>query len=94
MAVCSGRYDWRLSDGCLRGGGRAVRCHDPLRRVACGAVADVVRRPLYNMEPADADAYFGTVLRDAARGIWPARSQELKTYFLFLGSGTRWRSAR
>ncbi len=32
-----------------------------------------------------ADAYFGTVLRDAAQGTRLARSQAaLKTYFLFL----------
>jgi integrase/recombinase XerD len=40
--------------------------------------------PLWNMEPADADAYFGRVLRDAAKGTRLARSQALKTYFLFL----------
>jgi integrase/recombinase XerD len=45
--------------------------------------------PLSDMEPADADVYFGTVLRDAARGTRVARSQGLKTYFLFQGSGTR-----
>ena len=39
--------------------------------------------PLWDMEPADADAYFGTVLRDAAKGTRLARSQALKTYFLF-----------
>ena len=36
------------------------------------------------MEPADADAYFGKVLRDAAKGTRLARSQALKTYFLFV----------
>src|ERR1700758_2640215 len=41
-------------------------------------------RPLWDMEPADADAYFGAVLRDAAKGTRLARSQALKTYFLFL----------
>ena len=41
-------------------------------------------RPLWDMEPADADAYFGTVLRDAAKGTRLARSQALKTYFLFV----------
>jgi site-specific recombinase XerD len=41
-------------------------------------------RPLWEMEPADADAYFGTVLRDAAKGTRLARSQALRTYFLFL----------
>ena len=35
-------------------------------------------------EPADADAYFGQVLRGAARGTRLARAQALKTYFLFL----------
>ena len=41
-------------------------------------------RPLWDMEPADADAYFGTVLRGAAKGTRPARAQALRTYFLFL----------
>ena len=41
-------------------------------------------RPLWDMEPADADMYFGKVLRDAAKGTRLARSQALKTYFLFL----------
>jgi integrase/recombinase XerD len=36
------------------------------------------------MEPADADAYFGRVLRDAAKGTRLARSQALRTYFLFV----------
>ena len=40
--------------------------------------------PLWDMEPADADAYFGTVLRDAAKGTRLGRSQALRTYFLFL----------
>jgi integrase/recombinase XerD len=41
-------------------------------------------RPLWEMEPADADAYFGSVLRDAAKGTRLARSQALKAYFLFV----------
>ena len=41
-------------------------------------------RPLQDMVPADADAYFGTVLRDAAKGTRLGRSQALRTYFLFL----------
>jgi site-specific recombinase XerD len=41
-------------------------------------------RPLWEMEPADADAYFGKVLRSAAKGTRLGRSQALKTYFLFL----------
>ena len=40
--------------------------------------------PLWAMQPADADAYFGQVLRGAARGTRLARAQALKTYFLFL----------
>ncbi len=40
--------------------------------------------PLWDMQPADADAYFGTVLRDAAKGTRLARSQALRTYFLFV----------
>ena len=41
-------------------------------------------RPLWEMEPADADRYFGTVLRGVAEGTRLGRSQALKTYFLFL----------
>jgi integrase/recombinase XerD len=41
-------------------------------------------RPLWEMEPADADAYFGTVLRSAAKGTRQARSRALRVYFLFL----------
>jgi hypothetical protein len=41
-------------------------------------------RPLWDMEPADADEYFGKVLRGAARGTRLCRAQALRTYFLFL----------
>ncbi|WP_207757733.1 tyrosine-type recombinase/integrase [Nonomuraea cypriaca] len=41
-------------------------------------------RPLWEMEPADADVYFGKVLRGAARGTRLSRAQAIKTYFLFL----------
>jgi integrase len=41
-------------------------------------------RPLWDMEPPDADAYFGKVLRDTAKGTRLSRAQALKTYFLFL----------
>ena len=41
-------------------------------------------RALWTMQPADADAYFGQVLRGAAGGTRLARAQALKTYFLFL----------
>jgi len=41
-------------------------------------------RPLWEMEPADADACFGKVLRGAARGTRLSRAQALKTYFVFV----------
>jgi site-specific recombinase XerD len=41
-------------------------------------------RPLWDMEPADADVYFGKVLRDTARGTRLSRAQALKTFYLFL----------
>ncbi len=41
-------------------------------------------RPLWDMEPADADEYFGKVLRSTAKGTRLSRAQALKTYFLFL----------
>jgi hypothetical protein len=36
------------------------------------------------MDPADADVYFGKVLRDTAKGTRLSRAQALKTYFLLL----------
>ncbi|WP_405775913.1 hypothetical protein [Streptomyces sp. NBC_01538] len=41
-------------------------------------------RPLWGMELADADTYFGKVLRNSPSGTRLARSQALTTYFLFL----------
>ncbi|MFI5851609.1 tyrosine-type recombinase/integrase [Micromonospora chalcea] len=41
-------------------------------------------RPLWEMEPTDADAYFGRVLRGATSGTRLARAQALTTYFAFL----------
>lgn len=41
-------------------------------------------RPLWEMEPADADAYFGRVLRGGAKGTRLARAQALTTFFAFL----------
>jgi integrase len=41
-------------------------------------------RPLWEMEPTDADAYFGRVLRSAASGTRRSRAQTLVTYFQFL----------
>jgi site-specific recombinase XerD len=41
-------------------------------------------RPLWEMRPADADEYFGKVLRASAKGTRLSRAQALKTYFLFL----------
>ncbi|MGB6225182.1 MAG: hypothetical protein WBF76_07445, partial [Pseudonocardiaceae bacterium] len=42
-------------------------------------------RPLWDMAPGDADAYFGEVLRAAPSGTRLARAQALKTYFEFVG---------
>jgi hypothetical protein len=36
------------------------------------------------MEPADADAYFGRVLRGSAKGTRLARAQALAAFFAFL----------
>jgi site-specific recombinase XerD len=41
-------------------------------------------RPLWEMEPVDADAYFGTVLRSAPPNTRLARAQAIKTYFEFV----------
>ncbi len=41
-------------------------------------------RPLWEMEPPDADVYFGKVLRSMAKGTRLSRAQALKTFFLFL----------
>ena len=41
-------------------------------------------RPLREMRPADADEYFGKVMRAAARNTRLSRAQALKTYFAFL----------
>ncbi len=41
-------------------------------------------RPLWEMQPSDADAYFGRVLRGAAPGTRLSRAQAVKTYFVFL----------
>jgi integrase len=41
-------------------------------------------RALWEMQPADADAYFGRVLRGAPSGTRLARSQALRTYFEFV----------
>jgi site-specific recombinase XerD len=41
-------------------------------------------RPLWELEPADADVYFGRVLRSAASGTRRARAQALAIYYQFL----------
>jgi len=41
-------------------------------------------RKLWDMEPPDADEYFGKVLRGTAKGTRLSRAQALRTYFLFL----------
>ncbi|MFF8841455.1 hypothetical protein ACF08N_01815 [Streptomyces sp. NPDC015127] len=40
--------------------------------------------PLWEMEPPDADMYFGKVLRSSQSGTRLGRSQALTTWFLFL----------
>lgn len=47
-------------------------------------VRDWLGRPLWDMEPADADGYFGKVLRGAPSGTRLFRAQSLRTYFEFL----------
>ena len=47
-------------------------------------VRDWFGRPLWEMDPADADAYFGTVLRGAPSGTRLARAAALSVYFEFL----------
>ena len=47
-------------------------------------VRDWFGRPLWEMQPADADAYFGTVLRGAPSGTRLARAAALSVYFEFL----------
>jgi integrase/recombinase XerD len=49
-----------------------------------GQVRAWLGRPMWEMEPADADAYFGKALRSAAKGTRRGRAQALKTYFQFL----------
>ena len=41
-------------------------------------------RPLWEMQPADADDYFGRVLRDSAKGTRLGRPAALSVYFTFL----------
>lgn len=41
-------------------------------------------KPLWDMEPSDADTYFGKALRGAAKGTRLARAGALTTYFQFL----------
>jgi hypothetical protein len=45
-------------------------------------------RALWELEPPDADVYFGKVLRETAKGTRLSRAQALKTFFLFR---TSWR---
>ena len=41
-------------------------------------------RPLWEMEPSDADRYFGKVLHTNAKGTRLSRAQALRTFFVFL----------
>lgn len=47
-------------------------------------IRDWFGRPLWEMEPRDADRYFGAVLRDGSASTRAARAQVLVTYFEFL----------
>ncbi len=47
-------------------------------------IRDWFGRPLWEMEPADADAYFGKVLRDAAASTRTGRAAALSVFFEFL----------
>jgi len=47
-------------------------------------IRDWVGRPLWEMQPADAHAYFGKVLRDARPSTRAGRSAALTVYFQFL----------
>jgi integrase/recombinase XerD len=49
-------------------------------------------RPLWEMQPADTDAYFGKALRGPARGTRLSRAQALKTFSCSRSCGTRRRS--
>ena len=50
-------------------------------------------RPLWDMEPADADAYFGKVLRDARPSTRTGRAAALTVYFQFPGAAAQDRAA-
>lgn len=47
-------------------------------------IRDWFGRPLWEMEPADADVYFGKVLRDAKPSTRTGRAGALAVYFQFL----------
>ena len=47
-------------------------------------IRDWFGRPLWEMQPADADAYFGQVLRDARPSTRTGRAAALTVYFQFL----------
>lgn len=51
---------------------------------ALGHVRAWFGRPLWDMEPADADEYFGAVLRRASNNTRRGRAQAIRTYFEFL----------
>jgi integrase/recombinase XerD len=47
-------------------------------------IRDWFDRPLWEMQPADADAYFGKVLRDAAPSTRTGRASALAVFFEYL----------
>jgi hypothetical protein len=72
-----------LSDGTIRGD------VSHLEQVRSG-----FGRPLWDMAPGDADAYFGEVLRTAPSGTRLARAQALRGISSLWSCGTRLRSIR
>lgn len=49
-----------------------------------GLIRSWFGRPLWEMQPEDADAYFGKVLRNAKPSTRPGRAPALTVYFEFL----------
>ena len=57
-----------------------------------GLIREWFGRPLWEMQPSDADTYFGKVLRDAKPSTRVGRAAALTVYFGFWSSGARSRS--
>jgi hypothetical protein len=64
--------------------GRAVRQHDRNDTGHLDLIRNWFGRPLWEMRPEDADAYFGRVLRDARPSTRTGRAAALTVNFQFL----------